>query len=170
MGTGNFFSRCGRYFVVDLPEPELYREMEQEIVAELKQRLPEGAFIDEADEWDGVRSFAGHIFANVEIPFACKDYDSTVRIQLIARSGYYSAANLDYVVGLDDIYHPFYYFEEGIEEFDISELPKRIQKKVNKVLNEIERVFGMFSEEYRVAARFSNGETWYEPVRPAGRR
>lgn len=174
MGTGNFYSKCGKYFVVELPDIDDYFIVKEEInfIKEniIKDLEQEGLDVYEVNYYDNMRDFEGHIFANIDIEFEDKEgYEWEWKIQLIMRNGYYEGINLDYHIKLRDLIYGYEYDYDSKQFEDIEDyIPKSAWEKLNSALKKIEKVYKKYSEEYYVYAKFSNGETWYKKVERKG--
>lgn len=163
MGTGNFYTECGRYFVLnpsayyvynDKGEIDyFYQETIKDIENEVINRLSKYD-IYEVDKWDNNSRYEGHIFACIDEYFTdSRGNEIKATIKLICRNGYYEGVNFDYSVEIEDFY------------CSNPKLIERTEKWVNKVCQTIEKVYSELTDEYVATARFSNGETWYSPVK-----
>ncbi len=163
MSTSNFYSVCGKYFVVEVSEEEeelqSLEDVENVIIEELGNKL----YTVEEDKDDGLRNYEGHIFGSIRKYFKVFDkelwdyVDLEVCINLICRSGYFCGYNLDYSV---DIYY------DGSSDVDYNLLSKTNAKKLNsfvrKATKAVEEVYRKYTTEYYCRAILSNGEAIYE--------
>ena len=109
-----------------------------------------------------------------------------IKIMFVPKSvsGYYSGFNLDFEMQFCDDYSSEHYVydagdEQGMVETILNEhlyqnpqlsgiikihgkdILSKLQEKIQEGQNLLENVFKMYSDEYKIAAQFSNGETIY---------
>lgn len=74
--------------------------------------------------------------------------NGVIDIDIIITGGYYYGANLGYIINNND---------------DI-QISNTLQKSIDSVCNNIERIYKKYTQKIRRVATFSNGEAIYEPV------
>lgn len=126
-----------------------------------------------SDESEGNRSYPGVIFGTLTGYKVICNQTIEVQINVIIRSGYYSAANLDwelnYVLNCKDYDEIYDLVSDFPDECENKGLGKIHQKSVGKFLFDttdeltelVENIFGEYSESYACVAIFSNGEAIY---------
>jgi len=137
--------------------------------------------------YDFLRSYPGHSLGEISTSMHIKEIDIEVEviIEVLCISGYYEGANLDYVVKFRDEFGQYSdNIENAIQELIdclkygdieipegkakedivniIEEAETKLREKEEELRTTVENVFGMFTDAYKVSARFSNGEIIYE--------
>ncbi len=107
------------------------------------------------------------------------DTDPPVSVDFLVKTvgGYYSGFCLDFEMRLtckgesedydeaDRIFDDMMYEDsENIQEKDRDAFVKKVETKIEEGKNLLEKVYGNYTDRYRVAARFGNGETIYELI------
>jgi len=166
MSTSNFYSVCGKYFVVEVSEEEEELQSLEDVENAVLEELEKSFEVVEEDKWDGERNYAGRIFGSIRKYFKVfdkelRDYvDLEVYINLILRSGYFMGCNLDYSIEI-------YLDGQDVSDLSYSDyLNKTNAKKLNsfvrKATKAVERVYKKYTEQYYCLGIFSNGEAIYE--------
>lgn len=157
MGTGNFYyQNILGVISPDAEHDELYSEQirfaEDAVLERLENEYKDKQTIlvvgdDHALSDSRVsRNFGGRVFGRVVVePWD----DAVVEILLVTYSGYYSHANIDYLIRSEN-------FGER-SEYSLFEHPS-----VVKAVRVVEEAIRSATVEQGVSARFSSGETWYE--------
>lgn len=148
-GTGNFYNKNASAIFVfghgeDADEARFdYKDTIDNVQSEL------GSLgYNKRDKWADRDS---KLIAEKTGSHECKDGSSVdVTIKVLARSGYYEAANLDWEIE-----------EEGD---DTEECNKAAEAIKDRLVDEVEGVFKKYTTPYGVSARFSSGETWYKKL------
>ncbi len=189
MGTSNFhYVNASKVFVVGKNAEEQF-EFEDEVNYAIEILLENGFKVREGtkDEHE-LRSFPSQYLAtkfsdDVNVCFQDEDGDNVedtlyVGIEVFLRSGYYTAACLDYNIKLysdseeisdTDVYdfifeHVYGYTDltEDAKEY-LQTISSKLDEVKSKIIEETEELFSKICGEdiYVVTARFSNGETHY---------
>ena len=205
MSTPNFaLKNASRYFVFGMPvyytQEEIdERELAQDLVGEFDELSTEFYYYAARDnvayelkangwhdivECDGDRSYPTSFFAEKTKTLCIGNVDIDVIVQAGCTSGYYQAANFDWlakvkVYGLIDGWHAeFEYEEDELEAYDVigdnwygnkglskihaAHIIKRIEAIIDELKNEAELAFSMYcDEEMYCAYRCFNGEAGY---------
>lgn len=120
----------------------------------LSEKFPQGY---KEDKWEGngMRNFEGKIVYAIDIPHETYEtgYFVYARVNIVIRGGYYSGANIDYVIEEDP-------------EYQASKLKstKTLDKKVEAVCRRLENELPKLGQQLRLLGTFSNGEGVYERV------
>ena len=123
-----------------------------------------------------LRSYPSRSICSIERSFDYKDFSLDVVVTAVVRSGYYEGCNLDWHVwyGINGDGCEIDEFENGIgynTSLPTSQIKayallaeKKAEKITNEIVEEVEKVFGNYTDKYGVTAQFSNGETIYHKV------
>ena len=137
------------------------------------------------EEFAGDRSYPTHLFAQKEEWFQCGDTSIEIIIQASCTSGYYQAANFDWLAKvkvsgvIDGWYSDFeyehdelqpcdvirqnWYDNKGLSKIHAAHVIRKIQAIIDELKNEAELAFSMYcDEEMGLACLFSNGEAIYD--------
>ena len=136
------------------------------------------------DEFDGDRSYPTHLFAQKEEWLQCGDTSIEIIIQAGCTSGYYEAANFDWLakvrvsgtingwcetfeyepdeLDVDDVIRQNWYDNKGLSKIHAAHVIRKIQAIIDELKNEAELAFSMYcDEEMGLTCLFSNGEAIY---------
>jgi len=189
MGTSNFhYVNASKVFVVGQDAEEQF-EFDDEVNNAIEFFLENGFKVREGTKDENeLRSFPSRYLAtkisdDVIICFQDEDGDNVedtfyVGIEVFLRSGYYTAACLDYTIKLysdnieiSDTDSYDFIFEHVYGYTDLTDKAKewlqtiapKLDELKSKMIKETEELFSKICGEdiYVVTARFSNGETWY---------
>lgn len=138
-------------------------------------------------------AIVGRIYKTITIEHeqASRSFDLTIGDDFCLRSGYYSGFNFDRVtskyadLGTDELeaitdeihanifkYDELCFDDEDLSDEEIDAIKQEIYDnavaEVKAFIDEADRIYHEIGEKYfdnyRVAARFGNGETWYEKI------
>lgn len=158
MGTSNFWrlNLCSNYWTFGLDAEEddefIYDDTRMNVLYELKKK---DYFWETTKEWDWNNRIVWYF--NIEYYNKEKNYYWEVKgwdlnkYFIIIEWWYYEGARFDIVACEDDYYNEDY-------------INKTYEKKLNKIIKDIEKVFANYCTPIRKVAQFSNGETIYERV------
>ena len=169
MATGNFYSTSGKYFIVPLAGEDedffidtIVDDVLSNVKNDLKKALPQEDMYD-MDESDNNRNFPGIIFEEIDNGFETNyegdEYNVSVEIDCIIRSGYYEGLNLDYEIYADDKEITDIKDFEGVCSPDTA---KNIKNWLDEITQVINQVYSKYTDKYEIGAQFSNGETIYK--------
>jgi len=178
MGTSNFYNKnATRIYACEIEEEWDYDFLVDNLKCELQTLKDFTSEIENKWESNGLRSFPERIIGIFYREFLQGDYEYEVNLITIIRSGYYSGVNLDYDIelfangnnfDLDDSYDM-----DELNELEGKDFAKVVLMKFDdlkqQMIEEIEKVYEVFSTPLIVAARFSNGETIYEKAKKTDR-
>ncbi len=119
-------------------------------------------FEDADDEYWYIGEVIDHLErVNESLEDAAMPYDAPYSIEM--RAGYYTGYQL-YVHGAGDEagYIESLMYDAELDEVDAQKVLDENTTECRKQLKDVADSFGF--DYYRVSARFSNGETWYEKV------
>jgi hypothetical protein len=136
---------------------------------------------DSGEDSHSLRSYSSESLGQINCYKNYLDIEIEVRITLILRSGYYQAGNLDWDIdfhvqrcysnfdNIEDTIEEFKYRAEkdfcnkGIIEIQSKNLANYLTNTKDFLIEFVEKeIYEKLSESYKVYARFSNGEAWYE--------
>ncbi len=183
MGTANFYNKnASKYFIIennsgDEEENDFddtldltidgLKESFQELANESKRDVYFGKI-----DFDDNRNFSGQALCKYSDSFTFCNSNLEVSIIPIIRSGYYTGANLDYDIEFKIDYDEYTEISEVINhireygsnvfKLNIGNCEKRLNELESNMINEVEKVFADFTEQYQCIGRFSNGEALYE--------
>ena len=206
MSTPNFaLKNASRYFVFGTPvyytkEDIDANELDQDLLDHYDEIGTEINYSDvkhnvtyelKAKGWHNIEEFAGdrsyptHLFAQKEEWFQCGDTSIEIIIQASCTSGYYQAANFDWLAKvkvsgvIDGWYSDFeyehdelqpcdvirqnWYDNKGLSKIHAAHVIRKIQAIIDELKNEAELAFSMYCDEemYCVYLCF-NGEAGYD--------
>jgi len=175
MGTSNFHMVNAQYTVTDCDEFTF-----EDVMTNVRNELENDRYWREDNSIrveTELRSFPASSIGEFTDYVNLGEIEIEVTVLAVVRSGYYEGFNLDYEVNLeyeysnfedpktliDDIYdwHPSY---RGAVSTHRDKWIKRLQDTIDGFTNRLEEVYSMYSDETRVIAVMSNGETIYERV------
>ena len=206
MSTPNFaLKNASRYFVFGMPvyytQEEIDElELDQDLLGEYDELDTEANYEadkenvagelkakgwHDIDECDGDRSYPTHLFAQKEEWLQCGDTSIEIIIQAGCTSGYYQAANFDWLAKVkvsgiiegwhetfeydsdeleaDDVIKQNWYDNKGLSKIHAAHVIRKIQAIIDELKNEAELAFSMYcDEEMGLACQFSNGEAIYD--------
>jgi len=151
MSTPNFYNKnASKIFAVELEEDFEYDDLIDNLRSAIKNCVP-------ADRWEGDnnRSYEGKIFAEINKTIG----KWGITINLIIRNAYYSGANLDWGVEIED-QNTGDSFERGEDKIS-NTAENYIQNEIAK----IEKVFSDYSIPLICVGIFSNGEAIYQEAK-----
>ena len=175
MATSNFHNvNATHIFVCSLESEWDYEDLIGNVDAELGN--VKGYSTYTKSDPNELRSYPSRSICSIERSFDYKDFSLDVVVTAVVRSGYYEGCNLDWHVwygingdgcDLDEI--------ETCLAYDTDLSPsqrkaysllaeKKAEKITNEIVEEVEKVFGNYTDKYGVTAQFSNGETIYHKV------
>lgn len=175
MATGNFYNKNASYIFVGILENEFdYDDLLDNIRYAFNDK-PEFGRIVNLEGWnhkDDSRNIV-EVYSKAK---EYKDFDVSLSMEIVARSGYYEHCNIDWNM----------YINISGEQFEIDEdvenllwgyvegdgMLKRyagwVQNWIDANKDEfrvaVEKIIADYTTPYGVSARFSNGETWYKKV------
>lgn len=185
MGTSNFYNRnASKIFAISgtFENEEGETEIDEFIYDDTKGNIQsELKDFTSCDKWEsnGLRSYDGTIFAEKTEWKTFAGAEFGVKIQCIARSGYYDGANFDWEVTFEDAGGNDF---DEVDESDIKDIleyyadspkvkgivaphvAKWLEKTKTELVEKVEKVYEMYTDKLVVTARFSNGETMYAKV------
>jgi hypothetical protein len=186
MGTSNFYNRnASKVFALEDVEGWEYHdymdriECLKERVAGIAEKLKGVNYYPGGHDPHELRSFNSTILGRLCISREYKGLEVNIEITAILRSGYYEGANLDWNIDyqfngqegseaapeLTEIAENLSYYGNCSENRAGSLSPavlRWFELSGQKLINALEREYKKQAMPLRVAARFSNGETWYE--------
>lgn len=187
MATSNFYNvNASKVFAV-LTEDEFdYEDAVNNVKAELeKLNEAEGVYVylGSGKDVNDNRNFSSEVLGTVNFSndFKVENEDPIIaefNIVCVIRSGYYQHANLDWNIEFvlndrtfdefDDFHsvfkeliYDYYDLDDETTETLYSEISSEIKIKSEGIIDQIEGIYKSCSTSLSVAARFSNGETWY---------
>jgi len=179
MSAPNFaITNASRYFVVEANESWEYEDILACIQDAFRtQKWENEICFSNENKSDDNRSYPGIIFGYLS---ASKYYErvgeANVIIELVLRSGYYEAANLDYEIRYE-VEGIEYDNPQDVNVLHVANLPPKQAKLYNrwianwmedttgKMTSKIEAIYSRFSEQYIRTALFSNGEAIYSKIK-----
>lgn len=186
MATSNFHTtETDTVFVIDYGDDEfMWQECHEHIANHIKELCPTFEPNSDLTSQAELRSFPASSIGYWEFDLCYLNPRFTFRVNLFIRSGYYSAANLDYesewLIDDDDCYgsleSPSDVIEELINEYERYDVnpgilaihSNRLESKLDNLTSEsiklVESLLSQVSTPYGVTARFNNGETMYEKL------
>jgi|GEM_PF-1129355 len=193
MSTNNFYRKnASRYYAICMAqyEDQLDFEMDYEGTKDyLIERLKEtGVKVSDCEINPKDRSgrFTEQYILTAEQEFPFMDFLYEIQVHIIARSGYYIGANLDWELDLscdiaagenstDDLIEEHdYYFEDiereklGLYRMNRKKLRDRLEKEVDTLIDKVESAFEKVSINLVKVGQFSNGEAVYREVKREG--
>ena len=206
MSTPNFsLKNASRYFVFGMPvyytqEDIDENELDQELLGKYDVFGTEANYYDvkhnvtyelkakgwhDIDEYDGDRSYPTHLFAQKEEWLQCGDTSIEIIIQAGCTSGYYQAANFDWLAKVkvsgiiegwhetfeydsdeleaDDVIKQNWYDNKGLSKIHAAHVIRKIQAIIDELKNEAELAFSMYCDEEMCCTWIaSNGEAGYD--------
>lgn len=178
MATGNFMNKnASRIFAVELNNEWDHKDETDYAKSRIKDNTPKECEYFEDSGWDGERNFGGHYLGYYTASRTYNCMEINITIKAIARSGYYSGMNYDYeiecevggkiyncVPGVCDITGDFTWNADngGLAKVHARYASDWIDNMERKMTDAMEKAFSESSTPLIVAARFSNGEEWYE--------
>ena len=178
MATNNFMNEnASNIYVITNDKMELDYIDDTEILAEdLKSFLPALTIYNDYEVYYENRSYPsirlGEICEEVTIN---KDIYITVCVNLVLRSGYYEAYNLDYEYNINIDDDTLYDDGIGIDEFlneyqdafeltddEVIDISEETDEVLSRLISKIEETYSKLSETYKQLGTFSNGEGIYE--------
>ena len=179
MATGNFHSvNAENIYVIDYKDDFYWDDFQEDIGENIKESYSDFYKDTSLKSEEELRSFPSSSIGYFEEGLNFLGLDFNIRANVFLRSGYYEGGNLDYEFHntindspFDDIYEIIedinYYPEEyGINKGLFTMHKERLEEKLEKLKTEInekvEDSLKKVSDPYKVTARFSNGETFYE--------
>jgi len=164
MWANNFYKKnADAYYTITSENEEEYDFFEEDmsfiqdnIFEELKQLKNRFSWLEiyELDKWNNDRNYCWKYF--LWIQFYNRKGDEILTIKLLYRSWYYEGACLDYEFFV-------WSYEEDAQEF-YSYCNRQEVKRVDKILEEIEKSFNKNTNAYKCTARFSNWEAIYQKI------
>lgn len=206
MSTPNFaLKNTSRYFVFGMPVYYTQEDidengLDQDLLDKYDEIGTEANYYDvkhnvayelkakgwhDIDECDGDRSYPTHLFAQKAECFMCGNTPIDIIIQAGCTSGYYEAANFDWLakvrvsgtingwcetfeyepdeLDVDDVIKQNWYDNKGLSKIHAAHVIRKIQAIIDELKNEAELAFSMYCDEemYCVYQCF-NGEAGYD--------
>jgi len=180
MATSNFHNvNASHIFACSLENEWDFEDLKDNLSYEFK-KLDGFNTLTKSDPYE-LRSFPSTSICSVSRQHIYNNFSLDVIVTIVARSGYYEGCNLDWHVNyeidghsadvddflssIDYVYSNFVddYSETEVKAFSLL-AEKKAEELQNEIVEEVEKVFGMYSEKLGVTARFSNGETIYHKV------
>ena len=205
MSTPNFaLKNASRYFVFGMPvyytQEEIDElELDQDLLGEYDELDTEANYEadkenvagelkakgwHDIDECDGDRSYPTHLFAQKEEWLQCGDTSIEIIIQAGCTSGYYQAANFDWLAKVkvsgiiegwhetfeydsdeleaDDVIKQNWYDNKGLSKIHAAHVIRKIQAIIDELKNEAELAFSLYCDDEMFRAYLcSNGEAGY---------
>lgn len=161
MATGNFYYKNGLYVIGTPEDIEDYDLLVDDVIGNIQSDLNKnigygliktdyGSSLEYMHEGVISNNFGGAIL--YKIIKETKNY--TYKIEVVIYNGYYSHNNIDYIIT---------YSNDDCDDEDI--IMQKYHNKTNKkLLDKIINVIKTYTNEYKIGARFSNGETIYNKV------
>lgn len=191
MGTSNFHSnRTSCVFAVGGEDEWIWQDTRDNIVASLevlsddKKNTWEFSERNDITLHEELRSFPATSIGWFYSDFSYAGVNIVINFIPKTVSGYYEGFNLDFELQIEDDYSTELYTVDNIDEGFMTDiinehlyqkpeaagmikihgknLLQKVKDKVDEGQKLLEDVFNMYSDGYKVAARFSNGETIYE--------
>ena len=206
MSTPNFaLKNASRYFVFGMPVYYTQEDidengLDQELLDKYDEFGTEANYYDvkhnvayelkakgwrDIDEFDGDRSYPTHLFAQKEEWLQCGDTSIEIIIQAGCTSGYYEAANFDWLAKVQvsgtingwyetfeyepdeldaaDVIEQNWYDNKGLSKIHAAHVIRKIQAIIDELKNEAELAFSMYcDDEMGLTCIFSNGEAIYD--------
>ena len=175
MATSNFHNvNASHIYACSLENEWDYEDLKDNLFYEFKN--VKGFSDYTKSDPNELRSYPSHSICSVERSFNFKDFSLDVVVTPVIRSAYYDGCNLDWHVwyGINGDSYEIDEFENGIgynTALPTSQIKayallaeKKAEKITNEIVEEVEKVFGNYTDKYGVTARFSNGETIYHKV------
>ncbi len=176
MATGNFHYEEVLYTITGCDDDEfIWEDTRNNIADELSSN--KDFYINDKIEIDSeLSSFPATSIGEFSDSIYYLSEELDVQVILMTRSGYYEGFNLDYEIrfswdgiiydSIDDMYGSLseYADYKGLFVAHQKSLYNKIEAKLNEFTSKIEQAYKLFSDETKVVAQFSNGETMYEKV------
>ncbi len=151
MGAPNFgmLYKASHYYVVMeiVDDPEFaVNYLREQITEELKDELPK------CDVFEGEGWRAGDVSITDISTYI--GLDCELCFYVVLRPGYYEAATLD-----------FFHEIKGEEDIEDRDEKRQLVEELAKISEIIDKTIANYGMPYVKVAQFSNGETWYEPIK-----
>ena len=182
MGASNFYNKnASRIFSIagTFENEEGETEVDEFIYDDTKDNIFHELenFVRTDKSEDGLSSYPGTIFAQKSEWKTFGGAEFGVSIKCIVRSAYYDGANFDWEVEFTDAGGNVF---DTVDESDIKDVleyyadsprvkgilaphvAKWLEKTKTALIEEVEKVYAMYTDQLVVVARFSNGETMYQ--------
>jgi len=185
MGISNFHNKNAQnIYVIDYEDDEFgWQECQERIGEDIKIMDSTFNIDDDIDSVEELSCYPTLSIGYWEFELIYLGLCFVLRVNLFIRSGYYSAANLDYEYNWfnkNDVYGYLENFSEVVSEleeelahYDINRgifiiHKERLELKLKSLeinsINHIEEVLKQIATPYGVATKFSNGETIYQKI------
>ena len=194
MATSNFYSKnTSKIWSVEASyfDEELNEQIEDEFIWEdtrsnvssslevIAKQKKRSYYEDNSLKVNDLRSFPSTSIGEYSDYIEFCNTEFNVKLIPHTTSGYYQGFNLDFDIkfNVDGIYADYdnlddllqdvkeFLFEENKAlRMNLGNLQKRLETLLSEMIDEVERVFEMYSAPLYQFARFSNGETIYKPV------
>lgn len=175
MATSNFYNvNASKVYAATIEDEWEYEDLIGNIKAEF-EKTPYH-FRSGGKDNNELRSYPSSVIGSITKTKQYKDFEVSVTLTIVVRSGYYGGANLDwsleYEVEGEDTdntedfarileYQMDWNYEGKAKQF-AGYAEKWAEKAREEVINYVEGIFEQYTTPLKVAARFSNGETIYE--------
>jgi len=176
MGTSNFHKRESKVFhVVELRDEFDYDDICENVECCLNN-MPNG-YGEQDNKWkDSTSKILGGLWTDKDY---CNMIDIKINITITINSGYYQHCNLDYFSSVDvggvhdndiDCINAEWIAEELVEYgmtnkqaiYRSKQIMKWIVAETVRLKDQADSLFSDYSDSYKIAYQFSNGETGYE--------
>jgi hypothetical protein len=180
MATSNFHNvNASHIFACSLENEWDFEDLKDNLFYEFKNL--DGFDSNTKSDPHELRSFPSNSICSISRQHIYKNFSLDVIVTIVARSGYYEGCNLDWHVSYeidghtadeDDFFSPIdYVYSNFVDEYVETEVKgfsllaeKKAEELKNEIVEEVEKVFSMYSDKLGVTAQFSNGETIYHKI------
>lgn len=180
MATSNFHNvNASHIFACSLENEWDFEDLKDNLLYEFKNL--DGFDSNTKSDPHELRSCPSNSICSISRQHIYKNFSLDVIVTIVARSGYYEGCNLDWHVSYeidghsadeDDFFSPIdYVYSNFVDEYAETEVKgfsllaeKKAEELKNEIVEEVEKVFGMYSDKLGVTAQFSNGETIYHKI------
>ena len=178
MATNNFMNEnASNIYVITEDKMELEYLDDTKLLAEdIKGLLPDLTICNDYEVYYDNRNYPSVRLGEICEEVTTNAYiDITVCINLVIRSGYYEASNLDYEYHINIDNDTLYDDEGGIDEFlneykddfeltddEIKAISKGTEEVLSRIISKVEETYKKISETYIQLGTFSSGEGIYE--------
>mgnify|MGYP001564108606 CR=1 FL=1 len=131
----------------------------EEYTADLQRQLEKIGF-EPSDKWDNDRNYSGKIIAR----YGMDDTDGMiVWLEVVIKSGYYSGANIDYIIDGD------FGIENEQNKKQVAH-HKAMHRKLDRIVAKTEKILRKNGTEMLKVGQFNNGEAVYELKNKKGKK
>ena len=178
MATNNFMNEnAENIYVITEDKMELEYLDDNKLLAEdIKGLLPDLTICNDYEVYYKNRSYPSVRLGEIcEEVTTSKDIYILVCVNLVIRSGYYEASNLDYeysiIIDNDTLYDDDIGINDFLNEYkddfeltddEIDTISKKAEETLSRIISKVEETYKKITEPYRQLGTFSSGEGIYE--------